>query len=90
MGVSVMEHADLKATITGYARPVPVAAHEVQLVDDLTATGIDIALLLDVGATTVQTELSRIRAKARRSPNPVNPVNPVTVVVKTKILRTAF
>jgi len=49
-------------------------AHEVQLVNYLTATGIEIGLLLNFGAPTLE-----IKRKYRvfRDHHPVNPVNPV-------------
>ncbi len=55
-----------------------VPAHEVQLVNYLTATGIEIGLLLNFGAHSL--EYKRKSRSYHRSPaarNPVNPVNPV-------------
>lgn len=51
-------------------------AHEVQLVNYLTVTGIDIGLLINFGAVRLEFK----RKYRRRKPdadNPVNPVNPV-------------
>ncbi len=50
------------------------AAHEVQLVNYLSATGIDIGLLLNFGAPTL--EFKR-KCRVFRPGHPVNPVNPV-------------
>jgi len=49
-------------------------AHEVQLVNYLTATGKPVGLLMNFGERSVE-----VRRKLRRlpSPNPQNPVNPV-------------
>jgi GxxExxY protein len=48
-------------------------AHEVQTVNYLTATGLDIGLLINFGAESLE-----FKKKFRlRFPNPVNPVNPV-------------
>ena len=48
-------------------------AHEVQTVNYLTATGLDIGLLINFGAESLE-----FKKKFRlHHPNPVNPVNPV-------------
>jgi GxxExxY protein len=55
-----------------------VPAHEVQLVNYLTATGIDIGLLLNFGARSLEYKRrARSHPRSRTSTNPVNPVNPV-------------
>ena len=56
------------------------AAHEVQLVNYLTATGIEVGLLLNFGADSLEFKRKNrtYRPKAHRVlRNPVNPVNPV-------------
>ena len=56
-----------------------VSKHEAQLVNYLTATGIDDGLLFNFGATSLQYKHKyRIRKTSPPHPhNPVNPVNPV-------------
>jgi len=48
-------------------------AHEVQTVNYLAATGIDVGLLINFGSQSLQFK----RKFRNRNPNPVNPVNPV-------------
>ena len=50
------------------------SAHEVQTVNYLTATGLDIGLLINFGAGSL--EFKR-KFRLGHPPNPVNPVNPV-------------
>ena len=53
------------------------AAHEAQLVNYLTATGIDDGLLINFGAASLQHK-HKYRVYRQQQPlNPVNPVNPV-------------
>jgi len=49
-------------------------AHEVQTVNYLTATGLDIGLLINFGAESLE---FKKKFGLRHAPNPVNPVNPV-------------
>ena len=53
-----------------------VARHEAQLVNYLTATGVDDGLLINFGAPSLQFK-HKYRIYASTAPNPVNPVNPV-------------
>ena len=53
-----------------------VARHEAQLVNYLTATGMDDGLLINFGAPSLQFK-NKYRTYVPTSPNPVNPVNPV-------------
>ncbi len=50
-------------------------AHEVQTVNYLAATGLEVGLLINFGAPSLQ--FKRKRREARSAANPVNPVNPV-------------
>ena len=51
-----------------------VQAHEVQLVNYLTATGIEIGLLLNFGATSLQVKRKYRTYHEKGMSNPVNPV----------------
>ncbi|MGC9966542.1 MAG: GxxExxY protein [Syntrophobacteraceae bacterium] len=51
-----------------------VQAHEVQLVNYLTATGIEIGLLLNFGATSLQVKRKYRTYREKGMSNPVNPV----------------
>ena len=53
-----------------------VLRHETQLVNYLTATGIDDGLLINFGSDSLQFK-HKYLAYAPRTTNPVNPVNPV-------------
>ena len=53
------------------------AAHEAQLVNYLTATGIDDGLLINFGAASLQHKHKYRVYRQQQSLNPVNPVNPV-------------
>ena len=52
------------------------AAHEVQLVNYLTATGVDVGLLLNFGSPELEFK-RKYRLYDKASSHPVNPVNPV-------------
>ncbi len=56
-----------------------VAKHEAQLVNYLTATGIDDGLLFNFGATSLQYK-HKYRIRKTTTPTPLNPVNPVNPV----------
>ena len=53
------------------------AAHEAQLVNYLSATGIDDGLLINFGATSLQHKHKYRVYRQQQLLNPVNPVNPV-------------
>jgi len=53
------------------------SAHEVQLVNYLTATGVDVGLLLNFGAPELEFKRKYRLYEKGSSPHPVNPVNPV-------------
>ena len=53
------------------------SAHEVQLVNYLTATGVDVGLLLNFGAPELEVKRKYRLYEKGSSPHPVNPVNPV-------------
>ena len=53
------------------------SAHEVQLVNYLTATGTDVGLLLNFGAPELEFKRKYRIYEKGSSPHPVNPVNPV-------------
>ena len=52
-------------------------AHEVQLVNYLTATGLEIGLLLNFGASSLEVKRKYRTYREKAVGNPVNPVNPV-------------
>ena len=53
------------------------SSHEVQLVNYLTATGIDVGLLLNFGSSELEFKRKFRLYNKSPSPHPVNPVNPV-------------
>ena len=54
-----------------------VKAHEVQLVNYLTVTGIDIGLLINFGASSLEFKRKYRLRRSDPERNPINPVNPV-------------
>ena len=52
-------------------------AHEVQLVNYLTATGVDVGLLLNFGSSELELKRKYRLFEKASSAHPVNPVNPV-------------
>lgn len=52
-------------------------AHEVQLVNYLTATGMDVGLLLNFGSSELEFKRKYRLFEKSSSPHPVNPVHPV-------------
>ena len=53
------------------------SAHEVQLVNYLTATGVDVGLLLNFGSSELEFKRKYRLFEKASSSHPVNPVNPV-------------
>ena len=53
------------------------SAHEVQLVNYLTATGVDVGLLLNFGSSELEFKRKYRLYEKSSSSHPVNPVNPV-------------
>jgi GxxExxY protein len=57
-------------------------AHEVQLVNYLTATGTDTGLLINFGPNSVEVK-RKVRDFNQYRKNPVDPVNPVKKIIET-------
>ena len=66
-----------KAIVENKAVQKLCAAHEVQLVNYLTATGVDVGLLLNFGSQELEFKRKYRLYEKASSPHPVNPVNPV-------------